>query len=56
MVSAVAMQLRHFRNANPTPTLNPPMEWAATVSANIRNTAPFTSTSWSPIVMCAPYT
>ena len=33
MVSAVAMQLRHFRNANPTPTLNPPMEWAATVSA-----------------------
>ena len=56
MVSAVAMQLRHFRSANPTPTLKPPMEWAATVSANIRNTAPFTGMSWSPIVMCVPYT
>jgi len=47
IVLAVAMQLRHFRRENPTPILNPPMEWAASMSANIRDTSPFARTHWS---------
>ena len=41
--SLVAKHIRHFRSENPTPTLNPPRLYAASVSANTNKTPPFTS-------------
>ena len=38
--SWVAKQTLHLRNANPTPTLNPPISWAASVSAKKATTVP----------------
>ena len=40
IVSWVAKQILHFRNAKPTPILNPPTSWAANVSAKNATTVP----------------
>ena len=47
IVSFVAKQFRHRRSENPTPTLNPPSEWAACVSAKTARTAPLTNIIYS---------
>ena len=40
--SNVARQFLHFRNEKPTPTLNPPIWWAANVSAKNKSNDPVT--------------
>lgn len=54
--SKVAMQCRHLRSDSPTPTLNPPIWCAATVSAKnncsvpLKNILSPSTSSWMPLV------
>lgn len=54
--SCVAKHIRHFLRENPTPTLNPPIAWAARVSASTNRTPPLI-THFSPCIdMATPWT